>query len=271
MDEDVGIEGGELIELAQQRLRVLSLVACEEQLGGVGKRVRGPFLLADCAGGGDELVGVGSFVRRATFREQAQLVAAPSGERFVASCLDPVGGRSELCERLLGASELRQEAQAGGAHLQRELGDAAPLTELDRFAADGECGRWPSIEPTGGGEIPVDDGGLASQALLERELERTAHVRDPVRIPQGGAGEAAPVESECRLGQAELLGQRASPLGCRDRLREVVGQRVPPGYVGVGRDELRPGRLRLEQLDSPRRAPQRLAHPRAGGARGRDG
>ena len=40
-----------------------------------------------------------------------------------------------------------------------------------------------------------------------------------------------------------------SSVGCRDRLREVAGERVPPGHVGVGRDELRPGRLRLEQLD----------------------
>ena len=83
-----------------------------------------------------------------------------------------------------------------------------------------ERGRWPLVEPDDAGEVAVDDGGLASQALLERELERPAHVLEPVRIPQLAAGEAAPVESECRLGQAELRGERERSLGRRDRLRD---------------------------------------------------
>ena len=45
-----------------------------------------------------------------------------------------------------------------------------------------------------------DDGGLASLALLERELERPAHVLDPVRFPQRAARDAAPAERECRFG-----------------------------------------------------------------------
>ena len=106
MDDDVGIEGGELIELAQQRLRVL---LARSGRGAAGRRRRArarSVLLADSAGGGHELVGVGSFVRRATFREQAQLVAAPlvndlSPVAWTRSAVGP-----SLCERLVGLSEL---------------------------------------------------------------------------------------------------------------------------------------------------------------------
>ena len=80
-------------------------------------------------------------------------------------------------------------------------------------------------------------------------MERPAHVVEAVRFAQAETGEAAPVKRECRLGQAELRGERECPLGRHDRLPVVASERVVPGQVGVGGDELRPSRLRLEQLD----------------------
>ena len=65
---------------------------------------------------------------------------------------------------------------------------------------DVECGLRPLVGPDDPGEVAVDDGGLASLALLERELERPAHVLDPVGVPELAAGQAAQVERECRLG-----------------------------------------------------------------------
>ena len=67
-------------------------------------------------------------------------------------------------------------------------------------------------------EIPIDDGGLASQPLLERELERPSHVLETVRVARvGTAGDAAPVKRECRFGEIELRGERQRPVGFRDR------------------------------------------------------
>ena len=106
-------------------------------------------------------------------------------------------------------------------HLQRDLGDAAPLAEGDRLLVGVERGLRPLVGPDDPGEVAVDDGGLASLALLERELERPAHVLDPARVAQLAAGDAAPVERERRLGQAELRGERERPLGGRDRLGVV--------------------------------------------------
>ncbi len=89
-------------------------------------------------------------------------------------------------------------------------------------------------------------GGLASQALLESELEGTAHVFEPVCIPELGAGEPAPLERECRLGQAELFGEHDRPLGGRDRLRVVR----------------RSARTTRPSARRPRRAPGRAVAPR---------
>ena len=47
-------------------------------------------------------------------------------------------------ERLLGLSELGKEAQASGAHLDRELRDAAPFTEFDCLEHGRERGLWPA-------------------------------------------------------------------------------------------------------------------------------
>ena len=174
------------------------------------------------AGGRDEVVRIGSFVGRAAFCEQTQLLAAPTDERLVAHRLDSVRGRPELCERLLGLSELGKEAQASGAHLDRELRDAAPFTEFDCLEHGRERGLWPAVEPRSGGEIAVDDGGLASQALLERELERTADVLHPVRIPQAerrvrASGEQTPARAGrgSRRVRELALPPRSPPCSCR--------------------------------------------------------
>ena len=133
--------------------------------------------------------------------------------------------------------------------LQRALSGAAPLAEGEVFRQGVECGLWPLIGQHDAGEVVVDDGGLAAQALLEREVERPTHVVEAVRFAQVETAEAAPVKRECRLGQAELRGERERPLGRHDRLPVVATEPAVPGQVGVGDDELRPGGLRLEQLD----------------------
>ena len=114
--------------------------------------------------------------------------------------LEPVGEQPGLGERLFSLSELSKEAQALAPHVQRDLGNSAPLAEGDPLPVGVECRLRPLVEPDDPGEVAVDDGGLASLALLERELERPPHVFDPVRVPKLAAGEAAPVERECRLG-----------------------------------------------------------------------
>ena len=71
------------------------------------------------------------------------------------------------------------------------------------------------------------------------------------------------MESKRRLGQGELLGEFASSLCRHDRLPVVVGERMPPGQVGVGADKLRTGRLRLEEVDclDEHRLPSCVAEP----------
>ena len=63
-----------------------------------------------------------------------------------------------------------------------------------------EARPWTFVQPYDTGEIPIDDGGLPSQPLLERELERPAHVLEPFRFAQLAAGDAAPVKHERRFG-----------------------------------------------------------------------
>ena len=134
--------------------------------------------------------------------------------------------------------------------MERELGEAAPLAERNAFPQGDERGLlWPLVRPDEAGEVVLDHSGFAAQALLERELERPAYVLDAVCVRQRAAGEATEVERECRLGESEVGGKRECPVGSRDCLAVTAGQLAISGQVGVGADELRPGRLRLEQFD----------------------
>ena len=114
---------------------------------------------------------------------------------------------------------LGEEGRAHAGDPERELGDAAPLAEVDPFPAGIEGGLRPLVLPAGDREVVVQDGGGAALALLECERERPAHVLEPLPFAQGGAGPAADAERARRLGQAELGGERERPLGGRDRLR----------------------------------------------------
>ena len=144
----------------------------------------------------------------ASFGEEAQLHHARRNVRDVAFGFEPVGQRCGLGESLLCPSELGESGHYAGAHLSRDLRDASPLAEGDRLLLCVECGLWPLVGPDDVGEVAVDDAGLASQALFEGELERPAHVYEAVGFSETAAGEAAPVERECLLRQAELRGER---------------------------------------------------------------
>ena len=62
-----------------------------------------------------------------------------------------------------------------------------------------------------------------------------------------GAGSAADAERARGLGQAELGGEGERPPGGRDRLLVGGAEEAHRRQLGVGGDELGPGRLRLEQ------------------------
>src|SRR5207244_2873597 len=71
----------------------------------------------------------------------------------------------------------------------------------------------------------------------------------PLRFPELAAGEAAPVQRERGLGDTELRRECKRPLGGSNRPGILPFENAAPGHVGMGGDELRPGGLRLEQLD----------------------
>ena len=207
----------ELVELEQQRPRLLGSVLGEQELGGGGERSARPNGQADVAGGGDQRLGGGRLLGGAAFGEQPQLQRAHGDVVDVARRLEPSASgpasasacsvcpssarRIRLAARMCSVtSVIPRRSQNAIPSRRRRVRPAAPGT------------------PDDPGEVAVDDGGLAPLALLQREPERPAHVFDPVRVPQPAAGEAAPVERECRLGEAELGGERERPLGGRDRL-----------------------------------------------------
>ena len=167
----------------------------------------------------------------------------------VAGGLGTVSERPGLEQRLLGLSDISECSDRVGAHLLRHLGDAPPFAKVDPFGGGVECVLRAMVGPGDAGEKAVDDAGLASQTLFERELERPPHVLHPAGMPQLAAGEAAPAERECRLGQADLRGERERPLGSRDRFRILRHVCATPRGVRVGTNELAAGRLLLEQLD----------------------
>ena len=101
-------------------------------------------------------------------------------------------------------AELGQRGRDRGASLQHHLGDAAAFAEGDCLAEDVERCPRSLVGPDDPAEVAVDHGRLASQVLFERKLERPAQVLEPVGVPKGTAGNAAPVERECGLGEVEL-------------------------------------------------------------------
>src|SRR4029079_11073726 len=107
----------------------------------------------------------------------------------------------------------------------------------------------PSLLRDDPGQIAVDDASLASKALFDRQSERPFKIIDPVYITELGAREAAELERECRLRQAELRREGDGPIGGLDRRLAVPGDRLVPGQVRVGGDKFRSGGLRLKQLD----------------------
>ncbi len=202
-------------------------------LGGRGKRDKRLDGWVEVAGRGDERVGVRRLLGSATFGEQPQLQRTRGEVEDVAGRLQSVGDRSRLRERPLGLSELGQGAHASGTHVQRELGHAAPLAEGVRFFVGVECRLRPLVAPKGPGEVAVDDPGFAPLTVRERELERTAHVLDAVRLTEVAAGASAPHERERRLGQVELRSERERPLSGLDRLGRSPSERAAPCQVGV--------------------------------------
>ncbi len=115
---------------------------------------------------------------------------------------------------------------------------------------DIETGARAVEDPGRPGEVAVDDGGLAPEALLERERERLAQVVDAARVAQMAAGDAADsgarTPASGRPSSAASASARSAPAIA---FCVLVREHPAPGRVGVGGDELRPGRLSLEHLD----------------------
>ena len=183
----------------------------------------------------------------AALGEQAQLHGAWLGGEGVAGLLQALRERAGLGQRPLGQAAVGEEGHTPGRHGARDLGDAASLAEVDPLTAGVERRLRPFVLPARERKVVVQDGGGPALALLERERERAAHVLEPLSFPQDGAGCAAEAERARRLGQAELGGERERSLGSRDRLRVGGADKAHTRELGVGSDELGPGRLRLEQ------------------------
>ena len=136
--------------------------------------------------------------------------------------------RPGLGQRLLGPAELGEEGRAHAGDRERELGDPAPLAEVDPLPAGVERRLRPLVLPDGDREVVVQDGRGAALALLERERERPAHVLEPLPLAQVGAGRAAEAErrAPARAGRARRRARAParrprSPPGRRRRRQRV--------------------------------------------------
>jgi hypothetical protein len=154
----------------------------------------------------------------AALAEQTQLQRPRLDEEDRARFVQALRQRFGFGQSLLRLAELGEEVKALADESERELGDAAPLAEVDPFSAGGERGLRPLVQPPDDREIVAPDASFAALALLERELECAAHVLDSLPLAQAGAGEAADAECPCRLRKGELGRERKRPLGGRDRL-----------------------------------------------------
>ena len=196
---------------------------------------------------GDQLVRGRGVLGVAALGEQAQLQRARPMKLMSPAALQPVRerlGSSSACSRRAELGEegtLMAAIASANSAMPRRSQKSIPSRQ------GGEGGLRPLVAASGDGEVVVQDGGLAALALLERELERAAHVLESLPLAQVAAGEAAEAERARRLGQAELGGERERPLGGRDRLR-----------VG-GAEEA----VRRQLQRRRRRAPGQAAAPRA--------
>ena len=136
--------------------------------------------------------------------------------------------------------------------VERELGDAAPLAEVDPVPATrsrAACGpsycQLTMREVVRAGRPRCGPGPARARARAPGACPRA-----PCRSPREQRATPRVAERARRLGQAELRGERERPLGGRDRLPVGCAADVTrPRQLRVGGDELGAGRLRLEQRE----------------------
>ena len=133
----------DLLELDQQGVRLL--------LDAPGRAAAGPRPRTPCAyycgwplsrAVATSSSAAGVLLVRAPLGEQAKLHGAWLDGEDVAGRLQALRQRDRLGQRLLGQAAVGEEGQAHGGDHERELGDAAPLAEVDplRQAARAACG-----------------------------------------------------------------------------------------------------------------------------------
>ena len=216
---ELGADSRRLVEFVEQWLGLVRLSLGEQQAGGRGKRDGHGLRLVGMARGGDEIVRSGDMVNVAAFSEQAQVERASLYEVDVVRGLQAVGDRLNLGQCLLGLAKLGKKARSHGGDGEHDLGDAPSLAELDPLSCGLARREWPLVRPAGDRHVDVEDAGHTTLTLLERELKCTAHVVDPLTLPQVTAGCATKAERTRRLGQAELGGERKCLLGGCERFR----------------------------------------------------
>src|SRR5580765_445474 len=185
----------------------------------------------------------------AALGEQTSLHGARLRVHEIAGRLYAFRHRTCLGQRLLRETALGEEDRAHAGDPQRELGDSAPLAEVDPLPASIEGGLRPVVLPADEREVVVHDRRGAALTLRECKRERPALVLESLPVAEGGPGGAAGAESLRRLGQAELGGEGERLVGGRDRLPVVAADEARARQPGICGDELGAGRLCLEQRE----------------------
>ena len=164
--------GGQLLELGEECVGRLCLPLGEQQPRGVGECHGDDLRFTARACAWDQLVRTRGLLVRALLGEKAQLDRARLGSGDVPGLLQPLRECGGFGECLLGSASFGEEARARAGDREREFGDAPALAELDSLPAGAQRNLRSLVLPENIGQVVVQDGGLATLTLLDRQGER---------------------------------------------------------------------------------------------------